>query len=106
LDDYSRYILAWKLTPTMAVTQVQETLEIALAKAKLDRVRVRLRPRLLLDNGPCDVPGKLRMFLEQKQMEHTRGAPHHPQAPGPPGLTQGKIKRYHRPTKNLIQLQN
>ena len=31
LDDYSRYILAWKLTPTMLATDVQETLELALA---------------------------------------------------------------------------
>ena len=45
LEDYSRYILAWKLTPTMAANDVQETLEKALAKAKLDRVRGRDRPR-------------------------------------------------------------
>jgi transposase InsO family protein len=32
-------------------------------------------------------------------MEHTRGAPYHP-------MTQGKIERYHRSMKNLIQLQN
>ena len=41
LDDYSRTILAWKLT---RATDVQETLELALARAKLDRVRVRHRP--------------------------------------------------------------
>jgi putative transposase len=83
----------------MAATDVQETLEIALAKAKLDRVRVRHRARLLSDNGPCYVSGELRKFLEQKQTEHTRGAPYHP-------MTQGKIERYHRSMKNLIQLQN
>ena len=83
LDDYSRYILAWKLTPTMAATDVQETLEKALACARLDRVRVRHRPRLLSDNGPCYVSGELRWFLESKRMEHTRGAPYHP-------MTQGK----------------
>ncbi len=99
LDDYSRYILAWKLTPTMAATDVQETLEQALAKTKLDRVRVRHRPRLLSDNGPCYVSGELRRFLEAQGMEHTRGAPYHP-------MTQGKIERYHRSMKNLIQLQN
>jgi putative transposase len=32
-------------------------------------------------------------------MEHTRGAPYHP-------MTQGKIERYHRSMKNLVQLQN
>ena len=30
-------------------------------------------------------------------MEHTRGAPYHPQ-------TQGKIERYHRTMKNVVQL--
>jgi putative transposase len=106
LDDYSRYILAWKLTPTMAAMDVQETLEQALAKAKLDRVRVRHRPRLLSDNGPCYVSGELRRFLETQRMEHTRGAPYHPKAPVFFGVTQGKIERYHRSMKNLIQLQN
>ena len=106
LDDYSRHILAWKLTPTMAATDVQETLEIALAEAKLDRFRVRHRPRLLSDNGPCYVSGELRQFLEAQGMDHTRGAPYHPKAPGTPGVTQGKIERYHRSMKNLIQLQN
>jgi len=66
----------------MAATDVQETLEQALAKAKLDRVRVRHRPRLLSDNGPCYVPGELRRFLEAHQMEHTRGAPYHPMTRG------------------------
>jgi putative transposase len=77
---------------------VQETLEQALAKTKLDRVRVRHRPRLLSDNGPCYVSGELRRFLEAQHMEHTRGAPYHP-------MTQGKIERYHRSMRNLIQLQ-
>lgn len=99
LDDYSRYSLAWKLTPTMAAPDVQETLELALARARFDRVRVRHRPRLLSDNGPCYVSRELRRFLESRQIEHTRGAPYHP-------MTQGKIERYHRSMKNLVQLQN
>ena len=47
----------------------------------------------------CYVSGELRRFLENQHMEHTRGAPFHP-------MTQGKIERYHRSMKNLIQLQN
>jgi len=41
----------------------------------------------------------LRKYLEQQQIEHTRGKPYHP-------MTQGKIERYHRTMKNLIKLQN
>jgi len=99
MDDYSRYLLAWKLTATMAASDVQETLELALTKAKLDQVRVRHRPRLLSDNGPCYLSKELKAYLNQRQIEHTRGAPFHP-------MTQGKIERYHRSLKNIVLLQN
>jgi len=99
LDDFSRYILAWKLTPTMSTTDVQDTLLMALAASGLDHVLVQHRPRLLSDNGSCYVSGELRSFLEQKRIEHTRSAPYHP-------MTQGKIERYHRSMKNIVNLQN
>jgi len=99
LDDFSRYILAWKLTPTMSTSDVQETLLMALASTGLDQVLVEHRPRLLSDNGSCYVSGELRAFLEQKHMQHTRSAPYHP-------MTQGKIERYHRSMKNIVNLQN
>ena len=51
LDDYSRYIIAWKLAPTMTTSDVEETLELALEKSGLEKARVRHRPRLLSDNG-------------------------------------------------------
>jgi len=98
LDDYSRYILSWKLTSTMGSTDVTDTLRLALAKTGLERVHVRHRPRLLSDNGPCYLSAELRDFLKQMQMEHTRSAPYHP-------MTQGKIERYHRSLKNLVNLQ-
>jgi transposase InsO family protein len=100
LDDFSRYILAWKLTPTMAATDVEDTLTTALAGAGLlTRVRVRHRPRLLSDNGPAYLSAELRSFLEAQGMPHTRGAPYHP-------MTQGKIERYHRSLKNVVELVN
>ena len=52
LDDFSRYIIAWKLSPTMGATDVTETLDQALAITGVDQVRVKHRPRLLSDNGP------------------------------------------------------
>ena len=47
LDDFSRYILAWKLCTTMTATDVSDTLAMALRNSGLERVRVRHRPRLL-----------------------------------------------------------
>src|SRR5271170_6135830 len=52
LDDFSRYILAWKLCTTMTATDVSDTLAMALRNSGLERARVRHRPRLLSDNGP------------------------------------------------------
>jgi transposase-like protein len=99
LDDYSRYILAWKLCKTMGASDVEDTLEIAQAKAELDHVRVRHHPRLLSDNGPCYLSGQLKKYLKRKDIKHIRGAPYHP-------MTQGKIERYHRSMKNVVKLQN
>jgi transposase InsO family protein len=99
LDDFSRYIIAWTLSPTMGVADVTETLDEALAITGVDRIKVRHRPRLLSDNGPAYLSGQLRDYLDERKMTHTRGAPYHPQ-------TQGKIERYHRTMKNVVKLQH
>jgi transposase InsO family protein len=99
LDDYSRKILAWKLSATMEAGDVTETLDVARAATGVDRVRIEHRPRLLSDNGPCYVSGELREYLSRHRMRHTRGAPYHP-------MTQGKIERYHRSMKNVVKLEN
>jgi len=99
LDDFSRYIIAWKLCTTMGATDVQDTLDLALEASGLDQVNVVHRPRLLSDNGPCYISGELADYLEDKGMTHTRGAPYHPQ-------TQGKIECWHQTLKNRILLEN
>jgi transposase InsO family protein len=99
LDDYSRKILAWKLSATMGSADVTETLDLARAATGVDRVRVEHRPRLLSDNGPCYVSGELRSYLAEQGIRHTRAAPYHP-------MTQGKIERYHRSMKNLVKLEH
>jgi transposase InsO family protein len=99
LDDYSRKILAWKLSTTMSSADVTESLDLARAATGVDRVRVEHRPRLLSDNGPCYVSGELRSYLAECGMRHTRGAPYHP-------MTQGKIERYHRSMKNVVKLEH
>jgi putative transposase len=99
LDDFSRYIIAWKLCTTMAAGDVTATLELALAASGRDRARVRHRPRLLSDNGPSYVATDLAEWLDENGIEHVRGAPCHPQ-------TQGKIERWHQTLKNRILLEN
>ena len=99
LDDFSRYILAWKLCTTMTATDVSDTLALALQESGLERVRVNQRPRLLSDNGPSYLSAQLGAWLAAQGMTHTRGKPYHP-------MTQGKIERYHRSLKNQILLEN
>ena len=99
LDDFSRYIVSWKLSATMGATDVMETLDEALAITGVDQVKVKHRPRLLSDNGPAYLSGELREYLGERKMTHTRGAPYHPQ-------TQGKIERWHRTMKNVVKLEH
>jgi putative transposase len=99
LDDFSRYIIAWKLCATMCCEDVTETLEQALKASGCDAARVVHRPRLLSDNGPSYVAGDLATWLRDHGMGHVRGAPFHPQ-------TQGKIERWHQTLKNRILLEN
>ena len=99
LDDFSRFIIAWELCTTMAAGDVQSTLNKAIAFTGVDRVKVKHRPRLLSDNGPCYVSSQLAEYMESREMKHVRGAPYHP-------MTQGKIERYHRTMKNIVKLQH
>ncbi len=99
LDDYSRYIIAWKLCTTMKTTDVKMVLEMALKKTGVTRVNVYNRPRLLSDNGSCFISSELKDYLYSNEMVHIRSKPYHP-------MTQGKIERYHRSMKNLVLLDN
>jgi putative transposase len=99
LDDFSRYILAWKLTTGMSHTDVQNTLDLAIATTGVQQVTVKHRPRLLSDNGPAYLSGDLAAYLQTQGIQHTRGAPYHP-------MTQGKIERWHRSLKNVICLEH
>ena len=99
LDDYSRYIIAWKLCTTMRAEDVTETLKLALEASGCDRADVMHKPRLLSDNGSSYIAGDLAEWLEDNGMDHIRGAPNHPQ-------TQGKIERWHQTLKNRILLEN
>src|ERR1700728_4673188 len=51
LDDFSRFIVAWKLCATMKAQDVTATLDRALAASGLDQMTVVHQPRLLSDNA-------------------------------------------------------
>ena len=99
LDDYSRYIIAWKLCTTMKANDVTATLKLALEASGCNHANVVHKPRLLSDNGSSYISGDLSDWLEEQGMDHVRGAPYHPQ-------TQGKIERWHQTLKNRILLEN
>jgi putative transposase len=99
LDDFSRYIIAWKLCTTMKAEDVTDTLDLALKASGLSQAKVVHRPRLLSDNGSSYISADLAKWLDGQDMEHVRGAPYHP-------MTQGKIERWHQTLKNRILLEN
>jgi putative transposase len=99
LDDFSRFIIAWRLCTTMTAEDVTATLELALEASGLDQAKVIHRPRLLSDNGSSYISGDLAKWLDDRDIDHVRGAPYHP-------MTQGKIERWHQTLKNRILLDN
>jgi len=99
IDDYSRFILAWRLCTGMSADDVKLTLDDAIAFSGIGHPTVLHRPRLLSDNGPCFVSKALKQYLDDEGIDHTRGKPYHP-------MTQGKIERYHRSMKNILLLEN
>ena len=78
---------------------VTDTLNLALQASGCGDARVLHKPRLLSDNGSSYISAELADWMGDKGMDHTRGAPVHPQ-------TQGKIERWHQTLKNRILLEN
>jgi transposase InsO family protein len=99
IDDFSRYVIAWKLCTTMTTEDVIATLDLARASTGREQVRVAQRTRLLSDNGSCYSSADLSDYIKQHGMAQSHGRPYHPQ-------TQGKIERYHRSMKNVILLEH
>jgi putative transposase len=99
IDDYSRYIIAWKLCKSMTAEDVKATLDEAVQFAGVRDVPVWHRPRLLSDNGPCYIAEALKQYVEAEGIRHIHGRAFHP-------MTQGKIERYHRSLKNIVLLEH
>lgn len=83
----------------MKASDVTDRLELALQAFGCDQVNVRHRPRLLSGNGASYIAAELAEWLDDKGMDHVRGAPYHLQK-------QGKIERWHQTLKSRILLEN
>ena len=81
LDDFSRYIIAWKLCTTMRAVDVTDTLDLALKASGCDHATVLHRPRLLSDNGLSYITGELAEYSEARNIEPCARRPDAPADP-------------------------
>jgi putative transposase len=97
MDDYSRFILAWKLQKDMSANSLIEVVQEAVDATGMTDVPIEDRTRLLSDNGAGYVSKAFRNYLRLVGIGHILAAPFHPQ-------TNGKIERYHRSIKGELSL--
>ncbi len=95
MDDYSRFILAWKLQKDMSADSLIEVIQEAVDTTGMTDVPVEDRTRLLSDNGAGYVSRSFRDYLRLVGIRHILAAPYHPQ-------TNGKLERYHRSIKREV----
>jgi transposase InsO family protein len=95
MDDYSRFILAWKLQKDMSADSLIEVIQEAVDATGMTDVPVEDRTRLLSDNGAGYVSRTFRDYLRLVGIRHILAAPYHPQ-------TNGKLERYHQSIKREV----
>ncbi len=95
MDDYSRFILAWKLQKDMSADSLIEVIQEAVDATGMTDVPVEDRTRLLSDNGAGYVSRTFRDYLRLVGIGHILAAPYHPQ-------TNGKLERYHQSIKREV----
>jgi len=95
MDDYSRFILAWKLQKDMSANSLIEVVQEAVDATGMTDVPVEDRTRLLSDNGAGYVSRTFREYLSLVGIEHILAAPYHPQ-------TNGKVERYQQSLKREV----
>ncbi len=97
LDDYSRFILSWRLQTDMTAGSLIEVVQEAAEATGLAEVPLQDRTALLSDNGPGYLSHVFGQYLRLIGIRHIVASPYHPQ-------TNGKIERYHRTLKEQVKL--
>jgi putative transposase len=97
LDDYSRFILAWRLQSDMTANSLIEVVQEAVEATGMTEVPLRDRTSLLSDNGPGYLSRVFDRYLWLLGIRHIVASPYHPQ-------TNGKLERYHRTVKEQVKL--
>jgi putative transposase len=95
MDDYSRFILAWKLQKDMSANSLIEVVQEAVDATGMTDVPVEDRTKLLSDNGSGYVSRAFRDYLHLVGIGHILSAPFHPQ-------TNGKVERYQQSLKQEV----
>jgi putative transposase len=95
MDDYSRFILAWKLQKDMSSNSLIEVIQKAVDATGMTEVPVEDRTKLLSDNGAGYVSKVFRDYLSLVGIGHILAAPFHPQ-------TNGKVERYQQSLKREV----
>jgi putative transposase len=95
MDDYSRFILAWKLQKDMSANSLIEVVQEAVDATGMTDVPVEDRTKLLSDNGAGYISRSFRDYLQLVGIRHILAAPFHPQ-------TNGKLERYHQSIKREV----
>jgi transposase InsO family protein len=78
MDDYSRFILAWKLQRDMSADSLIEVIQEAIDATGMTEVPVEDRTKLLSDNGSGYVCRAFRAYLHLVGIRHILAAPFHP----------------------------
>jgi putative transposase len=95
MDDYSRFILGWKLQKDMSANSLIEVVQEAVDATSMTDVIVEDRTKLLSDNGAGYVSRAFRDYLNLVGIGHILAAPFHPQ-------TNGKVERYQQSLKRVV----
>jgi len=95
MDDYSRFILAWKLQKDMSANSLIEVIQEAVDTTGMAEVPIEDRTKLLSDNGSGYVSRVFRDYLRLVGIGHILSAPFHPQ-------TNGKVERYQQSLKREV----